>query len=73
MRFFTIWTLKGLSLKERLSRTKEWGALKIAHKLPKIIKYWTCIEVATGVVRGDQHPETVTIGQMLRKLRPEDG
>lgn len=71
MKFLTIWTLKGLSLKERLSRTKEWAAMKTARHLPKSVKYWTCIGVATLAAGPEQFPPSVTIEQMMDYMRSQ--
>lgn len=47
MRLSTIWTLKGMPLRERLNRTGEYVASTIAYHLPKRIAYWSYIH--TGV------------------------
>jgi hypothetical protein len=72
MRFRTIWSLPGLPLKERIDRTKDWGALEIGSKLPWRIKYWTVISVAgkaTATV-ANKHPMAVTIEDMMEAVKP---
>lgn len=47
MRFRTIWTLRAMSLRERLARTGEWAVMALAHWLPRRLAYWSFID--TGV------------------------
>lgn len=56
MRMTTIWTLRGLPLRERLARTREAMWRGLAHRLPRKLAYWSFID--TGV-RHIAHDETV--------------
>lgn len=56
MRFWTIWTIPAVSLRERLARTGEWALRGVAHRLPRRLAYWSFID--TGV-RYIQPHETV--------------
>ena len=44
MRLKTIWTLRPMSLRERLNRTGEWAAITIAHFLPRWLAYRSYID-----------------------------
>lgn len=39
----TIWTMKGMSLKERIRRTKDCLALSLAGRLPARVRYWVVV------------------------------
>lgn len=43
MRLTTIWTLKGMPLKERIRRTKDRLALSFAIQLPARVRYWVVV------------------------------
>lgn len=47
MKLSTIWTLRGMTLRERLNRTGEWAVRGLAHRLPRRLAYWSFID--TGV------------------------
>lgn len=51
MRFWTIWTIPAMTLRERLSRTREWANREVAHRLPKRLRYWVTMDsaVRTGL------------------------
>lgn len=54
MRFWTIWSIPCMSIKERLLRTREWGAMTIAAHLPKRVRYWTTmIELGRATAKSD--------------------
>lgn len=72
MRITTIWSMPGMSLAERLRRTKEWAAIKTARRLPTSVKYWTCIGVATLAAGPEQYPLSVTIEQMMEYMRSQE-
>ena len=40
MRFKTIWTIPAMAFGERLKRTRDWAAMKVAKHLPVRIRYW---------------------------------
>lgn len=43
MRLKTIWTMRAMSPKERLSRTGEWVLVETAVHMPKRLAYWVVI------------------------------
>lgn len=47
MKLTTIWTLRGMPLRERLNRTGEWALCWVAHRLPRSLAYRSLID--TGV------------------------
>ena len=47
MKLTTIWTLRGMSLKNRLRETGNRLALGTAARLPKRVKYWAFVLVGT--------------------------
>ena len=44
MKLATTWTLPAMTLTERLRRTKEWAAMKVAGMIPARIKYWAAVQ-----------------------------
>ena len=44
MKLTTIWTLRGMPLRERLARTVEWAVQSAAHRLPRRLAYWSYID-----------------------------
>lgn len=68
MRFLTIWTIPAMTLPERLRRTRDWAAMKIASRLPKRVRYWTALqEIGKATMHSPEVPAT-TLDQVLRNL-----
>jgi len=57
MKLTTIWTLKGLPLKERLARTQEWAWMNLAHHLPRRLAYWSFIDSGVRHMGNDIVPD----------------
>lgn len=58
MKFWTIWTLPSLSLRERINRTVEWGWRTAAHHLPRPLAYWSFIDSGARLIGpGEVVPE----------------
>ncbi len=56
MKLTTIWTMRGMSLAEKIRRTKDWLARKVAKNLPDMVKFWACmfaIEEVSKTYNGD--------------------
>jgi hypothetical protein len=47
VKFLTIWTLRAMTMRERLNQTGEWAVMILAHRLPRKLAYWSFID--TGV------------------------
>lgn len=63
-----IWTLDYLSLSERLRRTRDWAAWKIAGNLPLRIRYLTTIgEIGKAVRKSPDIPAT-PLSDVLQNL-----
>ena len=58
MKLSTIWTIGAMTFRERLNRTGEWLAQKIAASLPKNVRYWAFIQEASRGI-GNMPPTTV--------------
>lgn len=71
MRFKTIWTLPGMALSERLRRTRDWGALKIAHHLPRRIAYWSFIDTGVRYMERDEVVPEVLYNDLLARVCKE--
>lgn len=56
-----------MSLRERLARTREWGAIKIAWALPKRILYWASVRAAC-IVEPNTDPSGVTVSEMMAAI-----
>lgn len=73
MRFMTIWTLPAASLKEKLSRTRDWVALKIANHLPVRIRYWVTISEIGHASANSANVPATPLDEILKGLRtPKD-
>jgi hypothetical protein len=69
MRFRTIWTLPAMTFRERLRRTRDWAAMKVAAALPLRVRYWTTIlEVGHATIHSPNVPAT-PLDEVLRNLR----
>jgi hypothetical protein len=69
MRFWTIWTIPAMSLTERLRRTWDWAAMKIAFRLPYRIRYWSLIGMVALATKDSPGIPATTVDEMLRALR----
>lgn len=68
MKFWTIWTLKGMDLKERLTRTRDWAAMEIGAHLPLRVRYWTTLqEIGRATMTSPNVPAT-PLEDILRDL-----
>lgn len=68
MRFKTIWTLPGLSLRERLLRTRDWAASEFGARLPLRVRYWVTLqELGKATVNSPDVPAT-NLSDILREL-----
>lgn len=54
MKFSTIWTLRGMSFRERLNRTSEAALMWLAHRLPRRLAYWSFIDSGVRLMRDDE-------------------
>lgn len=70
MRLKTIWTLRGMALKERFRRTGEWAAMEVAIRLPQKIKYWVAVlEIGKVTSKTPGKPVMdITLDEILSKL-----
>lgn len=57
MKLSTIWTIRSMSVPERLRRTIDTLACSLAYHLPKRVKYWAYIHVGTQAMKGRVVPE----------------
>lgn len=69
MRFRTIWSLPGLSLSERLRRTRDWFAMEIASRLPLRIRYWTVMLELGHATRNSPNVPATPLSDILRNLK----
>lgn len=68
MKFTTIWSLPGLSLKERVNRTLDCWSLNIADILPKRLAYWiTMRQIGKATMKSKNVPAT-PLDDILRNL-----
>ena len=67
MRLTTIWTLPGMVFAERLRRTSEWAAIKVAWALPRRVLYWAAVRAAC-VAEPKLNPSDVTVTQMMEAI-----
>jgi hypothetical protein len=67
MRFWTIWTIHHMALAERLRRTREWATLKVAHRLPRKLAYWSFIDTGTRYMTTDEVVPDVKYMDLLQR------
>lgn len=67
MRFTTIWTLPAMTFGERLHRTGEWAAMRVAWVLPRRVLYWAAVRAAVRV-EPSTDPSGVTVAQMMESI-----
>jgi len=67
MRLWTIWTMPAMSLRERLNRTGEWAVIKIAHRLPRRLAYWSFIDTGVRYMKHDEIVPEVTYTDLLQR------
>lgn len=73
MRFRSIWTLRGMTLTERLRRTRDWAAMTVGRHLPKRVRYWTTIsEVGKATMHSRNVPAT-TLDEIVVHLDAPKG
>lgn len=68
MRFTTIWGMPSLPLKERISRTRDWIAQEVAHRLPVRIRYWSTMQALAKATMGSPNVPETPLDDILRKL-----
>lgn len=68
MDFLTIWTVPKMDLRERINRTKEWGAIVIAGKLPKRVRYWTTIREMGKATKNMDEIMSASLDEILKNL-----
>jgi hypothetical protein len=71
MRLTTIWTLHGMTLRERLSRTGEAFVHGLAHRLPRRIAYWSFIDTGVRHMRSDEIVPEVRYMDLLERVGRE--
>lgn len=67
MRLKTIWSLPGMALRERLSRTGEVLWRGLAHRLPRRLAYWSFIDTGVRHVRPSEVVPEVPYMDLLER------
>jgi len=70
MELTTIWTLPAMTLAERVRRTADLAAQKIARRVPARVRYWVFIQVGSAAIRAD---EIVPDARFMDLLARTDG
>lgn len=68
MRFWTIWTIPAMSLKERLLRTREWLAMTVAGKLPLRVRYWCAVREIARATTSSPNVLATPCDEILKSL-----
>lgn len=68
MRFWTIWTIPAMSIKERLKRTRDWAAMEFGARLPKRIRYWVTMKEIAHATRNSKNIPATPLDEVLRNL-----
>lgn len=74
MKLTTIWTIRAMTLRERLNRTGEAFVRGLAHRLPRRLAYWSLIDTGVRHMRSDETvpevPFTVILERAGKDARP---
>lgn len=68
MKFSTIWTLRAMSLRERVNRTVDRTAMVIALHLPKRIAYWSYIHTGVRCIEAHEVVPKVRYTEILERI-----
>lgn len=68
MRLRTIWTLRGMSLRERLSRSGEALVMNTAHRLPRRLAYWSFIDSGVRYMGRDTVVPEALYTEILQRM-----
>lgn len=68
MRLRTIWTLRGMPLRERLNRTGEATVRGLAHRLPRRLAYWSFIDTGVRHMKPDEVVPEVPFMALLERM-----
>lgn len=68
MKFTTIWTLRGLPLRERINRTLDLWAMCTADWLPKRVTYWITIRQIAKATMTSQNVPATSLDNVLQNL-----
>lgn len=68
MRLATIWTLPGATFAERMRRTADWGAQKVAAHLPKRVRYWVFVQQGSAAMLDDEVVPEVRYMDLLVRI-----
>lgn len=68
MKFSTIWTLPAATLSEKLRRTRDWSAQKVAQRLPVRIRYWTTVQMMADATIDESHIMATPLEVILKKI-----
>ncbi|MGH3499830.1 MAG: hypothetical protein ACRDQA_02835 [Nocardioidaceae bacterium] len=69
MRLTTIWTIGGMTLRERLRRTyDEWLLPGLAHRLPRRLAYWSYIDTGVRHIGSSEIVPDVRYADLLDRM-----
>lgn len=72
MRFTTIWTLRSMTLKERLLRTRDCFAMYVGRKLPLRVRFWCSMQMIGKAVATSPEIPATSLEHILKELpRPK--
>lgn len=67
MKFTTIWTLRGMTLRERINRTNDAAIRWAAHRLPRRLAYWSFIDTGVRHIEGSEIVPEVRYTDLLER------
>lgn len=71
MKLTTIWTLSGMSLRERVRRTNEAAIRGLAHRLPRRLAYWSFIDTGVRHIASNETVPDVRYTDLLERAGSE--
>lgn len=72
MRLRTIWTMPGMSLRERLERNTEWWSITIAALIPARLRYYVTLMEIGHATRNSENVPATPLDEILRNMNHPD-
>lgn len=69
MKFTTIWSLRGMALKERISRTLDLWSMSLADILPKRVVFWITLRQIGKATMTSQNVLATSLDNVLQNLQ----
>ena len=68
MRFKTIWSIPAMTCGERIRRTRDWVAQKVARALPVRIRYWVAMQMVGDATMDSPNVPATPLADIIKKF-----